>query len=86
MTRNDILNRVDAEKKIELIFEKWNYCCRNSLAKSKAEEDETWLILCRTKFRGDPYNPSESCRKCRAEFLNEDIGEEFGMKLLKEGE
>ena len=66
MTRNDILNKADAEKKVELIFDKWNYCCREDLAKSNEEQLKIWRELCRTRFR-------DSCLKCKAEFLNEEV-------------
>ena len=39
MTRNDFLNSVDAEKKMKLIFEKWDFCCRQQLATSKDEKE-----------------------------------------------
>lgn len=73
MTRNDILNNVDAEKKMELIFEKWDLCCREHQATSSDEEKRIWKELCCGKYRGDAYNPFESCRRCRAEFLNMEV-------------
>ena len=73
MTRNDILNSVDAEKKMELIFEKWDYCCRQQLATSRDEKERMWKELCCVKYRGNAYDPYESCRRCRAEFLNMEV-------------
>ena len=72
-TRNDILNDTDAETKIRLMFEEWEYCCRQNLAKTKEEQDQTWKDLCLTRFRGDSHNPALSCSKCKAEFLNEEV-------------
>ena len=74
MTRNDILNKVDAEKKVELMFGKWEYCCRQNLAKTKEEQERTWKELCLNRFRGDAYQPELKCYQCKAEFLNEEVG------------
>ena len=74
-TRNEILNEADAETKVRLIFEKWKFCCRNSLAKTREEELKTWKDLCCGKYRGDALRPFESCCKCKTEFLNQEVDE-----------
>lgn len=67
-TRNDLLNEADAETKVRLIFEEWDYCCRQDMAESNEEQLQIWRNLCRGRFR-------ESCLKCKTEFLNEEVEE-----------
>lgn len=75
MTRNDILNSVDAEMKMRLIFETWKFCCRQDLGETKDERVKIWKELCCVKYRGNAHDPYESCRRCRAEFLNMEVPE-----------
>lgn len=71
MTRNDILNNVDAEKKVELIFNKWQLLCRQSLADSIEQREETWKDLCRVHYRDE-----DGCVKCKAAFLMMEVEDE----------
>lgn len=76
MTRNDILNKADAETKIKLIFEKWHFCCRQEMGKTREERERIWKALCLNKFRLGPDGDGLNCTACKAEFLAQEIEKE----------